>query len=86
VEADAALAQLSAKGHQVQDRAAEAVQSRDLQCVALAQDPQDDVELRAAGLRAAGVVNVDVTRGDAGASERIDLVLGILVGRRDARG
>jgi hypothetical protein len=40
---------LSAKGHQVQDRAAEAVQPRDLQRVALAQDAQDDVELRAAG-------------------------------------
>jgi hypothetical protein len=49
VQADAALAQLSAKGHQVQDRAAEAVQPRDLQRVALAQDAQDDVELRAAG-------------------------------------
>jgi hypothetical protein len=84
VQADAAFAQLGAEGDEVQDRSAEAVQSRDFQRVAVAQEPQDVVELRAAGLGAAGVVDVDVVIGDAGAAQRVDLVAGILVGRRDA--
>jgi hypothetical protein len=59
VQADAAFAQLGAEGHEVQDRSAEAVQARDLQRVAVAQQSQDRVELRSAGLRAAGVVDVE---------------------------
>jgi hypothetical protein len=84
VQAYAAFAELGAEGDEVQDRSAEAVQSRDLQRVAIAQQPQDDVELRSAGLRAARVVDVDVVMGDAGATERVDLVVGILVTGRDA--
>jgi hypothetical protein len=79
VEPDAAVAQLGTQRHEVQDRSAEAVQARDLQRVAVAQQAQDDVDLRAAGLRAAGMVDVNVAVGDAGATERVDLVVGILV-------
>ena len=68
----------------MQDRSAEAVQSRDLQRVAVAEEPKDVVELRAAGLGAARVVDVDVVMGDAGAAQRVDLVAGVLVGGRDA--
>lgn len=42
-----------------------------------AQHAQDDVELRPAGLRAAGVVEVDVLLEHAGADERVDLVVGV---------
>jgi hypothetical protein len=84
VQAHAAFAQLGTKGHEVQDRSAEAVQPRDLQGVAVAEYTEDVVELRSAGLRAAGVVDVDVLVGDAGAVERVHLVVGVLVGGRDA--
>ena len=63
VQADAAIAQLGAEGHEVQDRTAETVEAGDLQRVALAQHAQDNIELWAAGLRAAGVVDVDVRAG-----------------------
>jgi hypothetical protein len=69
----------------VQDRAAEAIETGDLQRVAVAQDPRDLVELGTAGFGAAGVVEVDVVRVDAGAFERVDLVVGILVSGRDSR-
>ena len=59
VQADAALAQLGAEGHEVQHGAAEAVQACDLQRVAVAQQAQHIVELRTAGLGTAGVVDVD---------------------------
>ena len=69
----------------MQDRAAEAVQPGDLQRVAVAQQAQHVVELWTAGLGAAGVVDVDVVAGDAGALQRVDLVIWILVSGRDAR-
>ena len=52
----------------MQNRAAEPVQPRDLECVAFAQKAQQVVELRAAGLRAAGAVEMYVLASDAGAS------------------
>jgi hypothetical protein len=50
VQADAALAQLGAEGHEVQDRPAQAVQPRDVQRVAVAQQAQHVVEFRTAPL------------------------------------
>jgi hypothetical protein len=84
VQADAAFAELGAERDEVKDRSAEAVQPRDLQRVAISQQPQDDVELRSAGFRAAGVVDVDVVGGDVGAAERVDLMVGVLVSGGDA--
>lgn len=69
----------------MEDRAAEAVQPRDLQRVAVTQQAEHVVELWAAGLGAAGVVDVDVFTGDAGALQRVDLMVGVLVSSRDAR-
>jgi hypothetical protein len=69
----------------VQDRTPETVEAGDLQRVAFAQDAQDDIELWAAGLRAAGVVDVDVSLRHASAVERVDLVVGVLVSGGDPR-
>ncbi|GAA4936956.1 hypothetical protein GCM10023237_69270 [Streptomyces coeruleoprunus] len=60
VQPDAALAQFSAEGHQMQHGAGEPVEPGDLQCVALAQQSEDEIELRAGRLRAARGVDVDV--------------------------
>ena len=68
----------------MQDRPAEAVQPGDLQCVAVAQQAEQVVELWAAALRAAGVVDVDVFAADARALQRVDLVIGALVSGRGA--
>jgi hypothetical protein len=46
--------------------------------------PQHVVELRAAGLGAAGVVDVDVVASDACALQRVDLMIWVLVSGRDA--
>jgi hypothetical protein len=54
-----------------------AAQAGDLQCVS--QQTQHAVELGAAGVRAAGVVDVDVLVGDDGTSRRINLVVGVLI-------
>jgi hypothetical protein len=59
--------------------------SRDLQRVAVAKQTQNLVEPRTARSRADRVVDVDVLLGDAGAPQRVELVVGILVGGRDAR-
>ena len=64
----------------MKDRSTEAIESRDLEGVAVAEDPQDLVEPGPAGFRAAGVVDVDVVLGDPGALERVDLMVGILLG------
>src|SRR5450755_1293059 len=69
----------------MQDRPTEAVQSGDLQRVAVAKHTQNLVESGAARLRAARMVNVDVLLGYAGAPQRVDLVVRILVSGRDAR-
>jgi hypothetical protein len=66
VQPDAALAQVGAEGHQVQYGAGESVEPGDLQRAALAQQLQDEVELRAGCLRAARGVDVDVVAVDAG--------------------
>ncbi len=68
MQADAALAQIGAERDGVQHRAAEAIEPSDLQRVLRAQHPQDDVELRPTCFRAAGVVDVDVLRENAGAT------------------
>jgi hypothetical protein len=57
VQADVALAQLGAEGHQVQDGAGEPVEPDDLQRVPLAQQLHDEAELRAGRLRAARCVD-----------------------------
>ncbi len=69
----------------MQNRPAEAVQSGDLQRVAIAKHTQNLVESGAARLRAARVVKVDVLLGHAGAPQRVDLVVRILVSGRNAR-
>src|SRR5450755_3921072 len=69
----------------MQDRATEAIKPCDLECVAITQHPQDGVERRPAGLGAAGVINIDVLGGHAGVEERVDLVVRVLLGGRDAR-
>jgi hypothetical protein len=50
--------------------------SRDLQRVAIAKQKQNLVEPRTARFRAACVVNEDVLPGDAGAPQRVELVVG----------
>lgn len=67
----------------MQDRTPETVEAGDLQRVAFAQHAQDDIELWAASLRAAGLVDVDVSLGHASALERVDLVVGVLVSGGD---
>jgi hypothetical protein len=69
----------------MQDRAAEAVKPCDLERVAVAQHPQEGVELGPAGLGAASVIDINVLGGHAGADERVDLVVRVLLGGRDAR-
>ena len=82
--ADAAVSELRAEGDEVKDRTPQAIQAGDLEGVAVAQEAQDVVELGAAGFGAAGVVDVDVLARDAGAGERVELVVGVLVCGGDA--
>ena len=63
----------------MQYRPRQPVQAGDLQGVTLAQQLQDEIELRAGGLRAGGPVEMDVLQIDARADERVDLVIGGLV-------
>jgi len=84
VQADPALAQVGAEGHQVQDRAREPVEPGDLHGAA-AQELHDQVELGAGGFGAAGGVDVDVVPVDAGPQKSVDLVIGVLVGGRAPR-
>lgn len=85
VQTHAAFPKLSSESHQMQDRSAQTVQPRDLQRVARAEESKEDVQLGAAGLGVAGVVDVDVIRGHAGTAKDVDLVIGVLVGPRDTR-
>ncbi len=55
----------------MQDRTAETIEAGELQRVAFAQHAQNGIELWAAGPRAAGVVDVDVSLGHASALERV---------------
>ena len=85
MQANTALAELRAEGDEVQDRAPEPIQSRDLECVAVAKQLEQLVELWAARLGAAGAVDVDRVLSDASPQECVDLVVGVLVSGRDAR-
>jgi hypothetical protein len=69
----------------VQQGAAEPVEAGDLERVAGAQQLHDEVEPRPGRPRAAGDVDVDVALGNAGTQERVDLVVGVLIGGRDPR-
>jgi hypothetical protein len=83
VETDAALAQLGPERHEVKDRAAETVEPCDLQRVAVSQQAEHVVERGAAGLRAACVVDIDVSASHVGALQCVDLMIRVLVGGRD---
>lgn len=52
--------------------------------VTLAHQLHDEIELRPGRLRAAGDVDMDVVAVDAVAEKRVDLMIGVLVGRRSA--
>lgn len=67
----------------MQDRAAEPVQGRDDNGVALASDLEHRVRLRAGGFRTEGGVDVDVGRSDAGTARAVDWVGGVLLGGGD---
>ncbi len=83
VQSDAALAQVGAQGHQVQDGAGESVEPGDLQRVAGPQQLQHEVELRPGCLRATRGVDVDIAPLHPVLQERVDLMIGILVHGRD---
>src|ERR1035441_2906907 len=74
MQIDTTVAELGAKGDQVQDRAAKPVQPGDLQGVTVAQQLQHEVELGPGGLGAAGGIDVDVASGDAGSDQSVHLV------------
>jgi hypothetical protein len=64
----------------VQHGAAEPVQAGDDEGVTGAEVSEELVELGAAGLGAAGPVEVDVGFGYTGVSQGVDLVVGVLLG------
>jgi hypothetical protein len=65
--------------HQVQHRPGQPIEAGDLQRVALAQQLQDEVELRPRGLRPGRRVEMDAGPVDSGSQERVDPMIGILV-------
>jgi len=69
----------------VQDGAAEPVQPGDDQGVAVAQVPQEQVELRPAGFGTAGPVEVDAVGSDPGADQGVELGGGVLLVSGDPR-
>jgi len=85
LQADPALTQLCAQGDQVQHGTSEPIQPGHDQHIPIPQDPQDEVQLRAGCLRAAGVINMDVVSGDAGPGQGIGLVVRVLLGGGDPR-
>nr|WP_131736091.1 ATP-binding protein [Actinomadura roseirufa] len=85
VQADLPLPQLRPERHQMQHRPGQPVQAGHLQRVTLAQQLQHQIELRARGLRAGRLVEIDVLAGHSSPQERVDLVVGILVGGRHPR-
>lgn len=83
VQPDVLGPQVGAEVDQVLDRARQPVQPGDLQRVARRQQCQDLVQAGAGGLGAAGGVGEDVRPLHVGAHERVDLVIEVLIGRRD---
>jgi hypothetical protein len=77
--------QVRAERHQVQHRPRQPVQPGDLQRVALAQQLQDEIEFRPGRLRPGRLVQMDVLAEHSGAQQRVDLMIGILVGGRHPR-
>lgn len=65
---------------QVQDRAAQPIQTSDRELVALAQQLEYQVQPGPGRLRAGGVIDVNVLYGDPGPDQRVGLVVGVLVG------
>lgn len=84
MESDAAVAEFGAEVDQVHQGPAEPVEPGGLEGVALAEQLHHEVELRPGYLGAAGDVDMDVAVLDAGAAERVDLMVGVLVRRGDA--
>lgn len=69
----------------MQQGAAEPVEAGDLERVASTQQLHHEVELRPGRLGTGRDVEVDIASGDAGAQQRVDLVVGVLVRGRDPR-
>jgi hypothetical protein len=69
----------------VQHGTSKPIQPGHHQHIPVPQDPQHQIQLRAGGLGAAGVINMDVTPGDAGPGQRIGLSVRVLLGGGDPR-
>ncbi len=85
VQADPTVTQLCTQGDQVQHGTAEPIQPGHHQHIPIPQDPQHQVQLRAGGFGAAGMINMDVTAGDTYPQQGIGLVVRVLLGGGDPR-